>query len=467
MKTKKLSGRKIAIIVTACLSAAVLIVSLCLYFFYFKYTTKGTDYDIVQIDLSVKPDGTDSRFDYLYGFQTLDFGDGGENYMAHPDSVILNRGSENETVFTAYVSGHGRGALICKTTSDGINYSDRLTGTPESWKYSEETPTLYELNFKNGSKKLILISANPKWPGYNSGDGFNVSLSDDEGQTWTEFEKFYGKNSTHKVNAIVAMSSLTRLKENGEFVDKWMGLFHDNRFRCYKTILTFDNDGKMHWSEPQEFFKNSVNGDGKSIDQRFFAKMTKLCEIEVIRSDNGSGDVLCAIARCETHRMNSMISFSYDEGETWTELKEVPAALCGERHKAEYLQDGRLFIVFRSIERDKTKIKNNGGKLSLYISEGWVAWVGTFDDLTSWYNGDTSAQGQYRIKLAHTYLDGQSGPSVSANKDTGYSGLVILKDGTAVISTYGRFSADSSNTYIVSKRLNINDVDMLYGIMQA
>ena len=32
-----------------------------------------------------------------------------------------------------------------------------------------------------------------------------------------------------------------------------------------------------------------------------------------------------------------------------------PASLNGERHKAEYLPDGRLFITFRSIERDLRK----------------------------------------------------------------------------------------------------------------
>ena len=263
------------------------------------------------------------------------------------------------------------------------------------------------------------------------------------------------------------MSSLTQLKENGQFVDKWMGLFHDNSFRCYKTILTFDENGKMNWSDPTEFFKNSVDSKGKKLNQTFLAKMAKLCEIEVIRSDNANGDTLCLIARCETRRMNSMMAFSYDEGETWTELKEVPSALCGDRHKAEYLQDGRLFIAFRSIERSKAKIRANGGGLSNFISEGWVAWVGTFDDLVNWYNGDKSAEGQYRIKLAHPYNSGQSAPAVSANRDTGYSGLVILKDGTIVTSTYGRFSADSDKTYIISKRLNITDVDALYEWVKA
>ena len=41
------------------------------------------------------------------------------------------------------------------------------------------------------------------------------------------------------------MASLTRLKENGEFVDKWMGFFHDSDFYNYKTILTFDENGNV------------------------------------------------------------------------------------------------------------------------------------------------------------------------------------------------------------------------------
>jgi len=36
---------------------------------------------------------------------------------------------------------------------------------------------------------------------------------------------------------IVAMASLTQLKENGQFVDKWMGLFYDGDFYNYKSIL--------------------------------------------------------------------------------------------------------------------------------------------------------------------------------------------------------------------------------------
>ena len=139
-----------------------------------------------------------------------------------------------------------------------------------------------------------------------------------------------------------------------------------------------------------------------------------MCEVEVIRSDKGQGDELCLIARSNNKRYNSLISFSNDEGKTWSKPRFVPSALNGERHKAEYTSDGRLFITFRSIERGKNKIKKfSAEKMPNWFSEGWVAWIGTYDDLK---NGN---EGQYRIKLAHTYLKNQSEPALSANADTG------------------------------------------------
>ena len=66
------------------------------------------------------------------------------------------------------------------------------------------------------------------------------------------------------------------------------------------------------------------------------------------------------------------------------------------------LPDGRLIITFRSIERDPKRneiYKEKGHERRKWYSEGWIAWVGTYDDLK---NG---REGQYRIKIAHTYLN--------------------------------------------------------------
>lgn len=409
----------------------------------------GSDYTIPELDLSVKPDGLDEKYDYLYELTTVD---NSKSYMAHPDSVLLKSGD----ILTLYPQGHGKGAVQNKISTDGgKSWGKSIDNTPESWEDSQETPTVYRLEFTDGktSDKLIMISANPQWDDDPTDGGFNCSVSCDEGQTWTEFETFYDVNSSCPVVPIVAMSSLTQLKEDGRFVDKWMGLFHDSDFYNYKTILTFDADGNPQWSEPEKYFSAYREIEEKS----------NMCEVEVIRSEQGQGDELCLLTRSNTKQMNSLISFSADEGVTWSEPREVPAALNGERHKAEWTKDGRLFITFRSVNRGKEAEKNAPeGTLSGWISEGWVAWVGTYDDLKS------GAEGQYRIKLAHVYTKGQKEPAYSAGADTGYCGNVVLDDGTIVTSSYGKFDPKDKiklgtdyRTYIASKRINPADTDEL------
>lgn len=408
----------------------------------------ANDYHIPEVDLSVMPKNLPEKYKYLYEYSVVD---DSRDYMAHPDSVLL----KNNDILTVYPAGHGKGAILNKISKDGGKaYSSSIENTPVSWEKSLETPTIYRLEFKNGSEKLIIISGNSKWPGMSTPKGFNCSISEDEGKTWTEFETFFDKNNAEfQIVPIVSMASLTRLKENGEFVDKWMGLFHDSKFYNYKTILTFDKNGKMHWSTPEKYFNA----------YRKIEKKSNMCEVECIRSDCGKGNELAILTRSNSKKMNSLISISTDEGKTWSKPKPLPPSCTGERLKAEYLDDGRLFIVFRSIERGARAMsfaKTKKEKYRRWMSEGWVAWVGTYDDLK---NG---REGQYRIKLAHTYLKGQRTPEYSANADTGYCGNVVLPDGTIVTSTYGCFDPNKKRsdngeykTSIVSKRIKLEDVE--------
>ncbi len=415
-----------------------------------KIAFRGKDYTIPEIDLSVMPYNIPEKYKYLYEQTVIE--DSGD-YYAHPDSVLLR----NNNILTVYPAGHGKGAILNKISTDGgKTYSESIKDTPKSWEKSLETPTIYRLEFKDGSEKLILISANSLWPGMTTPGGFNCSISEDEGQTWSEFKTFFDKKTSNPVIPIVAMASLTRLKENGEFVDKWMGFFHDSKFNNYKSILTFNVNGDMEWSTPEKYFSR----------YSFTEKLSNMCEVEVIRSKGGKGGELALITRSNSKKMNSLISFSQDEGKNWSKPRELPAAISGERIKADYLDDGRLFIVFRSIERGPkaaAAASTSAEKRRGWMSEGWVAWVGTYEDLKK------GNEGQYRIKLAHTYLPGQRKPEYSANADTGYCGTVVMPDGTVVTSTYGCFDPNKYTkdgkkyrTSIVSKRVNVNDVEELY-----
>ena len=412
----------------------------------FKKSKNGAgDYSIPMVRLDVMPEGTPDELKYLYELSVVD---NELDYLGHPDAVLLKDGS----ILDVYPSGHGKGAIRSSISLDGgVTYSSKIENMPKSWETSRETPTVYRLEFADGTPdKILLISGNPNWhDGKGTIGGFNFSLSDDEGKTWSEFELCFAKKDGFKIIPIVSMASLTRLKENGVFVDKWMAFFHNPDFVNFKTILSFV-DGKPVWSKPEPYFSQ----------HRAIEKKANMCEVEVVRSDCGKGDELCLIARSNNKDYNSLLSFSQDEGKTWSAPVFAPSALNGERHKADYTSDGRLFITFRSIERCEEKIKKNSiENMKNWYSEGWVAWVGTYDDLK---NG---TEGQYRIKLAHTYLDKQTEPSICANADTGYCGNVVLDDGTIVTSTYGQFGEKKADgkykTYVASKRLKLSDVEKL------
>ncbi|MDE6565957.1 MAG: glycoside hydrolase, partial [Clostridia bacterium] len=420
-------------------------------------------YTIPQIDLdaTAMPVEIADIYKDLYGYNVVD--DGGEsiNYLAHPDAVMLD--GENEGKMVIYYSkGHGRGAIGGKVSSDNGKTWEEIKGLPISWQNSMETPTIYKLQMNRGTdnekSKYVLISGCPTWGGKYKGNGFNVSLSDDGITGWTEFQNFYGldyngKKGDNFVASIVAMASLTQLKdENGNWTNSWMGFFHDDNAYNYKSILTFDDYGYMQWSTPEKYFANY-----RSIEKKAF-----MCEVEVVRSDAGEGNELMLLARSNgrnrNKEMNSLMSISKDEGKTWSEPKQLPAAVNGERHKAEWIKDkdgnDRLFITFRSISKDSKNFgivdETNGTGNGKWYSEGWIAWVGTFDDLKE------CKEGQYRIKLAHTYLENQTKSVLAANGDCGYSGNVVFDGGYKIMtSTYGMFSAKRDKTIIASKVVDI------------
>ena len=425
-------------------------------------------YDMHVADLSLKPDNLDAKYDYMFDRIVLNEGKdnavvNGEslNYIAHPDSVLLDNGE----IVTAYVIGHGRGQTVMQVSTDkGLSWSDRIEGLPDSFKHTEETPTLYKLDFTNGDQKLILIQGRPGWGG--KGEGFDVSLSVSkgadgkcDGKVWEAHKNYFGPNAepgyVEKAGVfepIVAMASLTRLKdENGNFIDKWMGLFHNYEFEIMKTYLTFDSQGNMQWTRPERAIDKAYRHKEKTLN---------FCEPEVIRSPEG--DELAMIVRTNAKISNSQIMFSKDEGKTWSEPEALSRELTGERHKAEYDPlTGKLLITFRAIN---WKLGQEHRKFA-WFSRGWVTWIGDYSDL---HKGE-AAKGDVVVKMAHTYLDKQTAPETSANADTGYAGFTIDEDGMVVMSSYGRFSPDNDirlggNTYIITKRFTVTDLYELFGM---
>ena len=82
------------------------------------------------------------------------------------------------------------------------------------------------------------------------------------------------------------------------------------------------------------------------------------------------GSQIALLLRENSRQFNSFVVGEDDEGTSWSEPRELPAALTGDRHTARYAPDGRLFITFRDMAHDSP------------TRGDWVGWVGTYHDIT-------------------------------------------------------------------------------------
>ncbi|MGH7578518.1 MAG: sialidase family protein [Longimicrobiales bacterium] len=319
-------------------------------------------------------------------------------YLGHPTTVLLEDG---QTMLAVYPKGHGRGAIVLKRSPDGgRTWSERLA-VPDSWATSQETPTIYRVVDRQGKRRLVLFSG--LYP-------IRMSVSEDDGLTWTPLAPI------GDFGGIVAMADLVRLT-NGDY----LAFFHDDgrffrgkglrgQFVVYQTRST---DGGLTWGEPQ------VVVTRPDVD---------LCEPGLIRSPDGRQ--LAMLLRENGRTRNSFITFSNDEGQSWSQPVELPGALTGDRHQAIYTPDGRIFISFRDMAHRTS------------TAGDWVGWVGTYEDLVQ------GQEGEYRVRLMQNHHQ----------RDSSYPALERLDDGTIVATTYGHWTP-GEEPYIVSVRFTVAELD--------
>ena len=358
-------------------------------------------------------------------------------------------------LITAYPKGHGKGPIIMKISDDNGETWTEKNNTPSSWIGSQETPTLYVLPLENGKERIMMITACPGWGTDSNGNktGWNTSYSDDNGETWTEYKHWYSNHENGKENnVIVGMASLVQLKdESGNYIQKWMGVYHDYDYVNYRTYLTFNENGEEQWSEPEPYLS-----DYRNIESTY-----KMCEIGMFRSPDGKRIV--GLARSQSHNNPATMIYSDDEGKTWSKPMDLPGSLAGERHKAAYDPiSGRLVISFREIQYDLNGNNTFDGDADWTAGE-WVAWVGTYEDLME------QRDGQYRIEISKDY-------SKSAKSgDTGYAGIVVLDDGTFIMDSYGHWDEEFSNSwtggvttdlcYIKQAKFKLSEIDNMAGLI--
>ena len=191
--------------------------------------------------------------------------------------------------------------------------------------------------------------------------------------------------------------------------------------------MSVTKDGGFTWGDPRIV----AAADGKN-----------LCEPFALRSPDGNEIALLIRENRRTGR--SMMCFSNDEGETWTQPVDTCAGLTGDRHEGVPLPDGRWVIA----HRDMLKGSPTYGH--------YVAWVGTYDDIRN------ARPGQYRVKLLHSYAWDKSVPGRTWNGDCGYSGVELLPNGEIVCTTYIKYWPDARKHSVVSTRFRINETDAVF-----
>jgi len=314
-------------------------------------------------------------------------------YLGHPTTLLMPDG---KTIFVTYPLGHGGPAAVLKKSTDGgLTWSERLP-VPENWATATNCPCIHRLVDPDGVARLFVFEGN---------GAMRQSVSLDEGATWTPFEP----NGLH---CVVAPITIVPVAGNRLLMHYHRGA--GDRDRSPLTIWqSVSDDGGLTWGAERQV------AEFPGADP---------CEPAIIRSPDGRQ--LASIMRENRRRYNSLIIFSDDEGETWSDPVETPAGLTGDRHMARYAPDGRLVMCFR----DTTHESPTRGD--------FVAWVGTYEDLVH------GREGQYRARLIES----------PKKFDLGYPGLELLPDGTFVATTYAVLNEGEKHS-VVSVRVTMDDID--------
>lgn len=331
-------------------------------------------------------------------------------YLGHPTTCLLEDG---KTILCVYPKGHGRGAIVYKRSTDaGLTWSDRLP-TPASWATSQEVPTLHRVIDADGQKRIIM------WSGLYPA---RLAVTEDDGATWSEL------TPAGDWGGIVVMGFVEPLA-TGQ--GHYLAMFHDDgrfftkngqRSQTFKLYKTLSGDGGLTWSQPTVVYQSSD---------------VHLCEPGCIRSPDRRR--LAVLLRENARRKNSHVIFSDDEGQTWSQPRELPLALTGDRHTGKYGPDGRLFISFRCISPTHSAEDRP-------FEGDWGGWVGTWEDIVH------GRDGQYALRLKDN----------TRGYDTAYPGVEVLPDGTFVTTTYGHW-AEGESPYILCVRFRLDELDAMAG----
>lgn len=336
-----------------------------------------------------------------------------ETYQGHTDTVLLPDG---KTMFTAWTIGHARHVGPLARSDDGGRTWSAKLDVPNSWWTTSNTPTIHRLVDPKGVARLIVFAGGLDWdregkPPYP----MHQAISEDDGKTWSE---------------------MTRNGVEGEVPPK--------------SVVPFDGGARLvMWTDLPGYVVQSESLDGGlswRVTRPVLEVPHRWSQPAVLRSPDGR--TLLMLLRENSRKHNSLFSVSTDEARTWSEPRELPAELTGDRHQLRYAPDGRLVVVMR----DMAKTSHSYGH--------YVAWVGRFENIVR------REPGQYRVKLLHNFMRNSHDLPGMGNSDCGYSDLELLPDGTFVATTYIKYQPGPEKHSVVNVRFLLTETDKLAAVLR-
>ncbi len=339
-------------------------------------------------------------------------------WNGHPSTVLMPDGKTIFCVWQGRRDGtrkHGAPVGFLKRSDDGGQTWSDYINVPGNWlEIGRGAPLIHRLVDGQGKARLFIFCRD------ENRTTFMQAVSSDDGKTWSEMRPIGLSNPADGpiTGWTAPITILEAIAPGGR--RKHLMWYERNRDCEPKPGVIWQSasyDGGLTWGES----KPVVEKAGSS-------------EPACVRSPVGKQ--LLLLIREQNREMNSLMATSDDEGETWSEPRELPLALTGDRHLARYAPDGRLVIVFRPVSPGESK------PLGVFPDGYFTAWVGRYEDIVEGREGD------FLIRLLRSHR----------GADHTYPGLEVLSDGTFVATTYIQYHPGNELQSIVSVRFRLGEV---------
>ncbi len=339
-------------------------------------------------------------------------------WNGHPSTVLLPDGRTLFCVWQGRRDGSRKhGALVgyMKRSDDGgRTWSDYIDLPPNWLEIARGAPLIHRLVDGLGKARIFVFCRD------ENRTTFLQAVSEDDGCTWSEMRPIgLADPANEPITGWTApITILVSTAPDGR--RRHLMWYERNRAGEPKPGVIWQSasyDGGLTWGES----KPVVDKAGSS-------------EPACVRSPDGKQ--LLLLIREQNREMNSLMATSDDDGETWSEPRELPLALTGDRHLPRYAPDGRLVIDFRPVPPGEAKT------LSAFPDNYCTAWVGRYEDIVE------GREGERLIRLLRSHR----------GADHTYPGLEVLPDGTFVATTYIQYQPDELQS-IVSVRFRLDEIE--------